>query len=81
MMSRQSFSKKIFTLPYGKFRFPPRKLLGKSIVGWSNILFFQWLFIRMGYNVNSNGLTFELFGFVLPMTGWWSDYKWIGKWR
>lgn len=73
------FSKGFFTIPYGTFRVPLRKLFGKSFIGWLNILLFQWLFIRAWYNVNSNGLTFGMYGFIVPCTGWWSDYKWIGK--
>lgn len=81
MRPEVAFSKELFTIPYGIFCLPPRKLFGKSIIGWLNIIFFQWLFLRIWWNVNSNGLTVGWSGFVIPLTGWWSDYRWVGKWR
>lgn len=52
------------------------KLFGYSWVGWLNIVFLQWFFIRLFYsvsyqdNVGSYGLIFP----IVPLTGWWGDY-------
>ena len=81
MKPEVAFSKQLVTLSCGNFCLPPKKLFGKSVLGWSNILFFQWLFLRVWWNIDSNGLNIGITGFVVPLTGWWSDYRWIGKWR
>jgi hypothetical protein len=54
---------------------PRWELLGQTWLGWVNILFFQWFFVRLtieifDYRVYKIGLTL----FPLPLTGWRSDY-------
>lgn len=53
---------------------PKRKFLGFTWVGWLNILLFQWLFVRLAY-----GDRWRVLKWILPLTGWWSDYRYIGK--
>lgn len=61
----------------------PRFWGGYSILGLTNILFFQWLFIRLqaSYDVEAphTTLTFTFIGFILPLTGWWTNYIWVKK--
>lgn len=47
-----------------------------SLLGWSNILLWQWFFVR-----RTRGKQW-LVG-VVPLTGWWSNYIWVvpKKWR
>lgn len=49
--------------------------------GWLNVLLIQWLFVRLVTHTNDDGSPagFGLMGFVVPCTGWWSDYINIGR--
>ena len=52
-----------------------------SKLGLLNIVLLQWFFIRLcsvTYDDNDNE-DWGLMYFVLPMTGWWSDYIHLGK--
>jgi len=53
---------------------PKFKFLGKTWVGWLNIFLIQWLFIRIAYGTN-----WTIIGFIVPCSGWWNDYKFLGK--
>lgn len=54
---------------------------GISAVGWLNILLFQWLCFRLEVSVEDAEsmeiVGARLIGPVLPLTGWWSDYRWM----
>ena len=51
---------------------PKRVFLGKTWVGWLNIMILQWFFIRLGY-----GEKWRLLRWIVPCTGWWSDYVYV----
>lgn len=60
-----------------------RKFLGLTWLGWLNFVIIQWFFIRIGEYVTidietkdniTTDNTFCIIYFVLPLTGWWSDY-------
>jgi hypothetical protein len=56
--------------------------LGYSWVGWLNLLLLQWLFIRLQVSVDTDTgeiVRYQVIGFFLPMTGWWSNYVWLAK--
>lgn len=55
-------------------RNPTKKILGKTWVGWLNILLLQWFCIRLGY-----GNEWKILKWIVPCTGWWSDYRYIGR--
>ena len=61
----------------------PRFWGGYSVLGLTNILFFQWFFIRLqGYkDWESSQLdwSFSFIGFIVPLTGWWTNYIWVKK--
>lgn len=57
-----------------KMKKPKHKFLGRTWVGWLNILLLQWFFIRLGYSKE-----WKLLRWVVPWTGWWSDYIWVKK--
>ncbi len=57
-----------------KLKVPNKKFFGKTWVGWLNIIFLQWFFIRLSY-----GDSWRILKWVLPFTGWWNDYKYIGR--
>lgn len=50
-------------------------------VGWLNRLLLQWFCIRLAYEIDEDGkkTNFEILKWVVPLTGWKADYKWIGK--
>jgi len=51
-----------------------------SLLGISNFLIFQWFFIRLGKIKHSNGVVkYKFFGYPVPLTGWRSDYVFVGK--
>lgn len=58
-------------------------VFGYSWVGILNQLFLQWLFVRLQAEVVSEKdrtiTGFKLIGFIVPLTGWWSDYVWAWK--
>jgi hypothetical protein len=60
---------------------PKRKFLGKSWVGWLNIFILQWLFIRLAYSINLNRqhTKYIILKWIVPTTGWWSDFVYIYK--
>lgn len=51
-----------------------------TILGWFNFLVAQWLFVRLARIVDHDGSTvgWKLLGFVVPMTGWWNDCRFLG---
>lgn len=52
-----------------------------SVLGLFNFLILQWFFIRLGKKINHKGKCtgFCIVKWVVPLTGWWSDYICIGK--
>lgn len=51
------------------------------VVGYINIVV-QFLFIRLSVAVDKETREVKelaILGFPLPFTGWWSDYKFLGK--
>ena len=50
-------------------------------MGWLNQLFLQWFLIRLQATLDDNKDIegYQIIGFVVPLTGWWSEYIWIGK--
>jgi len=54
---------------------------GYTWVGILNQVILQWFFIRFQAEVtDKEDLTvesFKIIGFVVPLTGWWSDYIWV----
>ncbi len=54
---------------------------GYSWVGLLNQILLQWFFIRLQCTANGNNeiIRYQIMGFVLPLTGWWSDYVWLTK--
>lgn len=48
-----------------------------TILAAVNFLIFQWFFIRLGRIVEDNGthVGWTLFKWPVPLTGWWSPYK------
>ena len=55
-------------------KYPKRKFLGKTWVGWLNILILQWFFIRLAY-----GDKWRILKWIYPMTGWFTDFKYVDK--
>ena len=55
-------------------RNPQKMFLGFTWVGWLNIFFLQWFFVRLAY---SDRNTWKLLKGIVPMTGWWSEYIYI----
>ena len=50
----------------------------------ANKFFFQWLFVRLmkGGRYEGDDFIVDRWGFlffILPLTGWWNNYIWIGK--
>jgi hypothetical protein len=59
-----------------------KKFLGYSWLGWLNQLIIQWFFIRLQATLDDSRTNIEglqIIGFILPLTGWWSDYIWLGE--
>lgn len=59
-------------------------LIGKySWVGLLNIFIIQWLFIRIQISVKSKTdrtiVDWNIIGFILPLTGWFSKYIYVYK--
>lgn len=52
-----------------------------SMLGWANFLFFQWFFVRLAQVFWGDGrpTTYKWLIGIIPLTGWWSDYKYINK--
>jgi len=49
---------------------------------WVNFFVFQWFFIRLGKTVKPKTgeiISWRIFGFIAPLTGWWNKYIWIWK--
>ncbi len=62
-------------------KYPLKKFLGKSWLWYLNFFILQWLFIRLGIILNNDNTTISKFSIIkypYPLTGWWSNYKWIG---
>lgn len=54
--------------------------LNTSWVGLLNRIILQWFFVRLQMSIiNSNIDGFQLIGFIVPMTGWSIDYKYVIK--
>lgn len=54
----------------------------ESIMKWLNVLLFQWLFVRFYATVDEKTgavSTVGFFGGVVPLTGWWGDYRYITR--
>lgn len=58
-------------------------LLGYTWVGILNQLVLQWFFVRLQVTVvgkdDPTVGSVKLIGFILPLTGWWSNYVWVWK--
>jgi hypothetical protein len=67
-----------------------------TVLGLINFMIFQWFFVRIGRryrptsteilldgtdNTNLERAGWGLLKWVVPLTGWWSDYVWIVGWR
>ena len=59
-------------------------------MGWLmflNMFFIQWFFVRVARSGtrDKNFIFIQkswiMIGFILPMTGWWNDYIYIGGYR
>lgn len=42
-------------------------------VKWFNVFLLQWFFVRLAYSNDA----FYLIGFILPVTGWFSNYVYL----
>lgn len=51
---------------------PTKKFIGKTWVGWLNIILLQWLFVRLSY-----GDKWRLLTGIIPMTGWNTSYRYV----
>jgi hypothetical protein len=59
---------------------PQPILFGYSWLGILNMAILQWLFIRLQATVeNGQIVKFKVIGPVVPLTGWWSPYVFLGK--
>mgnify|MGYP001559472039 CR=1 FL=1 len=59
---------------------PRRKLFGYTWVGYLNFFFIQWFFVRLAYIIDTDtkeNNKYTLLKRVVPLTGCWSDYKYI----
>lgn len=52
-----------------------KKIFGKTILCWLNVLILQWLFIRL-YR-NNDWTKYGILKWIWPVTGWWNDYKYL----
>jgi len=52
-----------------------KKILGKSWLGWLNRLLLQWFFVRLAINPTTG--KYSILRWVVPTTGWSTDYKFI----
>ena len=57
-----------------------KTFLGYTWVGWLNILLFQWFFFRLAFVIDgdANRIGWLTIKWVWPLTGWKSNYKFIG---
>lgn len=53
------------------------KLFGRTIFGWLNYLIVQWFCIRI--TRTEDWSKFCILKWVVPGTGWGTDYKYIGS--
>ena len=54
----------------------------KTLWGWSNFLLFQWFFVRLQRTCDVETgriISLDWIGPVVPLTGWWSDYIFLGN--
>jgi hypothetical protein len=56
----------------------------KSWLFWVNFLFFQWFFVRLEETVDIRDgkeihLMWGLLRYPVPLTGWWTDYRFWPK--
>ena len=58
----------------------PARVLGLSWVGWLNFILLQWVGIRLAYVVDGRRITrWYLLRWIVPLTGWWSHYLYVGR--
>lgn len=60
-----------------------------TLIGLLNFLVLQWFGVRLErrrwreFNIGRDGITHRLgwrvARWVWPLTGWWSDYRWIAR--
>jgi len=52
-----------------------------SWLGCLNFIVLQWFFVRLAKVVDDDGRTvrFTWLRKVVPLTGWWSDYSYVGR--
>jgi len=51
-----------------------------SLLGLSNILLFQWFFVRLAKSADEYGrIHYGFIFWVAPCSGWWSDYVTVGE--
>ena len=60
---------------------------GFTWLGYLNFIILQWFFIRLAksYEIKDNGFRykdykFKILKFIIPLTGWWNDYKYL-SWK
>jgi len=48
-------------------------------LGYLNFVVLQWFFVRYARVTDDRGETvgFRWLGPILPLSGWWSDYRWV----
>lgn len=59
-----------------------KRLFGYTWLGWLNILLLQWFFVRLQATMDEHTLVIEKLEFigpVVPCTGWFSNYIWLGN--
>ena len=54
-----------------------KKIFGKYLIHWLNLLLLQWFFIRLWRN--DNWTQFGVFVFLLPLAGWRKRYRVLGR--
>lgn len=53
---------------------------GYSWLGILNMLLLQWFFIRLQLTCDKGEIvSWKIIGPVVPLTGWWSKYIFLGK--
>lgn len=61
-----------------------KQVLGFTWIGWLNIVLLQWLFFRLMYTVDEQGgkpTSYSLIFWIVPVTGWWANYIYLGRER
>lgn len=64
---------------------PRIRVCGWSWLGLINFLFFQWFFVRLEGTVETpvvpgrSEMTLDFLTGVVPLTGWWQGYIFVGK--